>query len=161
MARPSELHFRSADTWLCGNFSISVQKKNLSVQKICCTTVTERTLVKVLSLSTWGNSYPRTKRELLFIILKIPPFSYALLWFQVVVPSFFGARLWHAHTLFSAVNDKWKSEEKWVAHTWELGTKTLFSSSQFPEIMRGLEYSACAIVASSLTPSCWSSHPRV
>ena len=80
MARPSELHFRAADTWLCGNFSISVQKKNLSVQKICCTTVTERTLAKVLSLSTWGNSYPRTKRELsrCTIILKIPPFSYAL-----------------------------------------------------------------------------------
>ena len=103
MARPSELHFRAADTWLCGNFSISVQKKNLSVQKICCTTVTQRTLAKVLSLSTWGNSYPRTKRKLLSIILKIPPFSYALLWFQVVVPSCFGARLWHAHTLFSAV----------------------------------------------------------
>ena len=83
--------------------SVFKKKKNLSVQKICCTTGTERTLVKVLSLSTWGNSYPRTKRELLFIILKIPPFSYALLWFQVVVPSFFGVRLWHAQTLFRAV----------------------------------------------------------
>ena len=103
MARPSELHFRAADTWLWGNFSISVQKKNLCVQKICCTTVTERTLAKVLSLSTWGNSYPRTKRKLLSSIFKIPPFSYALLWFQVVVPSFL-ARACDMRTRYSALS---------------------------------------------------------
>ena len=122
------------------------KKKNLSVQKICCTTVTERTLAKVLSLSTWGNSYPRTKRKLLSIILKIPTFSYALLWFQVVVPSFL-ARACDMRKRYSALSGaSGKRRQQKTGREWEKYTPYqnkdcfFFCTKSFAKISVVLEF---------------------